>query len=142
MTITRAVIDALDNGYLIVWMQPTTEPVIRIVENFEGVVSQLRDLFKLPVTDSDGVSTVAPSDETPSDNASTAAPADDWFDRLKVEYRELSVKITKLKGFFGTEEAKRLDPVDKLLLAEQYDYMRMYRDVLNLRLDRAVLAQK
>ena len=60
-----------------------------------------------------------------------------YIDRLKIEYSDLELKLTKLEDFLATETFTALANVDKILLEKQFGIMTEYSRVLNTRIRRA-----
>ncbi len=56
----------------------------------------------------------------------------DFLDRMYQEYNELDTKIIKLEKALKT---KQLDRREKELLINQYEHMKVYREVLNQRIN-------
>lgn len=56
----------------------------------------------------------------------------DFLDRMYQEYNELDTKIIKLEKSLKT---KQLDRREKELLINQYEHMKVYREVLNQRIN-------
>lgn len=56
----------------------------------------------------------------------------DFLERMYQEYNELDTKIIKLEKALKT---KQLDRQEKELLINQYEHMKVYREVLNQRIN-------
>lgn len=63
-------------------------------------------------------------------------PVDDWLERLKLEDKELSAKLTKLNNFLGTKAFHKLSEIDQHDLTVQAGGMRLYHEALQRRLYR------
>lgn len=55
--------------------------------------------------------------------------------RVSGESLELKTRLSKLCAFMGSEKYLRLRPAHRILLAQQAEAMKKYRDVLDIRYD-------
>jgi len=62
-----------------------------------------------------------------------------YIDRMKVEHKDLSLKIDALNGFiFGNELFKSLSDIEQSKMIKQVGFMESYREVLESRIWTAV----
>jgi hypothetical protein len=69
---------------------------------------------------------------TEIDTSEDALP--EWYQRLVIEREDLSKKLDKLGGFFGSSQFYKLSAAHQRLLSSQYEAMQNYHKVLMARL--------
>jgi hypothetical protein len=60
----------------------------------------------------------------------------DWINRLMEERNALNGKLTKLEAFINSGNVESLEAKDQELLYRQKAVMRIYLDILNVRISR------
>ena len=60
----------------------------------------------------------------------------DYKDRVLKEVQDLGVKVHKLNDFIKSDEFKVIEPIDQMLLIQQYSYMYSYFNILEVRIER------
>ena len=58
-----------------------------------------------------------------------------YIDRMKEEQKQLQERLSKLCGFMLTEAFFKLSPGNRILLEQQCEAMKRYRDILDVRIE-------
>ena len=72
--------------------------------------------------------------EEPVSSASSAE-LNEVIARVSGESLELQARLSKLCAFMGSEKYLKLRPAHRILLAQQAEAMKKYRDILDVRYD-------
>lgn len=59
----------------------------------------------------------------------------DWQMRVLMEKSELDDRLKRLQAFLASPEAKKIDPLQRDLMARQASYMQAYSTTLRERID-------
>ena len=73
--------------------------------------------------------------ESNDPNRTTSQEINEIIARVSGESLDLQTRLSKLCAFMGSEKYLKLRPAHRILLAQQAEAMKKYRDILDIRYD-------